>query len=275
MLRRLKLRPSLRRRRHAAALSGLLAVLAGCSSGDWRTASHDAVGLAPDPARHREPIVQVYAARAWGWRKYFGVHTWIAVKPADAKAYTVYEVVGWQLRWSDSAVVIGARAADGRWYGAAPELLADRRGAGVDALIARIDQAARSYPWAGEYTVWPGPNSNTFTAWVLRQVPELRADLPPTAIGKDYLGKAARARAPSGSGGQLTLFGLLGVTLSSVEGIEINLLGLDFGVDPWPPALRLPFAGRLGFSDTVTVPPDPASVSVPVASPEGERSLSK
>src|SRR5437762_11170975 len=39
--------------------------------GDWRTATHRSVGLAPDPAIHREAIVQVYAGRAFGWRGAF------------------------------------------------------------------------------------------------------------------------------------------------------------------------------------------------------------
>ena len=79
-------------------------------------------------------------------------------------------------------------------------------------------------------------------------MPELRADLPPTAIGKDYLGASVLGSAPSGSGLQLSLAGLFAVTASSVEGLELNLFGLTFGVDPWPPALKLPVAGRLGAS---------------------------
>jgi len=240
------------RRWLSGAMVGVLslALIVGCAGtgDDWRTASHEPAGLAPDPAVAPEAIVQVYAARAFGWRKYFGVHTWIAVKPANAAAYTVYEVIGWNLRWSGSVVSIGARAPDARWYGAVPEVLAEKRGPDAAALIERIDQAARSYPWAREYTVWPGPNSNTFTAWVARAVPELRADLPPTAIGKDYRGGQVFGSAPSGSGGQVSLYGLLGATASSVEGLEVNVLGLSFGIDPWPVALRLPLAGRVGFS---------------------------
>jgi hypothetical protein len=116
----------------------------------------------------------------------------------------------------------------------------------VDGLIARIDRAARDYPHAGEYSMWPGPNSNTFTAWVARAVPELAVDLPPTAIGKDYNGGRIVSPAPSGSGVQFSLFGLLGVTASRVEGFEINVLGLTFGLDPFSPALKLPLIGRLG-----------------------------
>ncbi|MGH8642777.1 MAG: DUF3750 domain-containing protein [Burkholderiales bacterium] len=230
---------------------GLL-VRASALSSDWRTASREPVGLAPDPAATPEAVVQVYAARAVSWRGYFGVHSWIAVKPADAQTYTVYEVIGWRLRYSDSALAIRNRGPDERWFGAAPELLAERRGPGAEALIARIDRAAREYPYAAEYSVWPGPNSNTFTAWIARAVPELEIDLPPTAIGKDYLRDRLIATAPSGSGFQVSLIGLLGFTASGVEGLEINVLGLSFGFHPLRPAIKLPIVGRLGVTTTAT-----------------------
>jgi len=215
---------------------------------DWRNASREPVGLAPDPAATSQAVVQAYAARTWGWRGYFGVHTWIAVKPSGARTYTVYEVIGWRLRREDSALAIRSRVPDERWFGNAPALIADKRGPEAQALIGRIDRAARAYPYAAEYTLWPGPNSNTFTAWVGRAVPELGLDLPPTAIGKDYLGDRLVAAAPSGSGVQFSLFGLLGATASGVEGFEVNVLGLTFGFDPFSPAIKLPLIGRLGPS---------------------------
>ena len=226
----------------------LFALLVGRSviAQDWRTASHEPVGLAPDPAATPEAVVQVYGARTWGWRGSFGVHTWVAVKPANAKAYTVYEVIGWRLRWADSVVAIHARAADARWYGSAPELYSDRRGGEAENLIPRIDAAARAYPHAREYSAWPGPNSNPFTAWITRAVPELGVDLPPTAIGKDYLSDGLVGSAPSGSGVQFSLGGLFALTASGVEGLEVNLLGLTFGINPFDPALKLPLVGRLG-----------------------------
>jgi hypothetical protein len=248
------------RMRRAAAFSALLGLLAlamaSVTAKDWRTASSEPVGLAPDPAATSEAVVQFYAARTWGFRGNFAVHTWVAVKPANAPAYTVYEVIGWKLRWSESALSVGRRAPDARWYGNAPELIAERRGAGVEALIERIDRAARDYPYAAEYTMWPGPNSNTFTAWVARAVPELRVDLPPTAIGKDYLGARLFDSAPSGSGMQFSLAGLLALTASGVEGLELNVLGLTFGINPFDPALKLPVFGRLGSSRAHAAPQD-------------------
>jgi hypothetical protein len=222
----------------------LAAIGITATGSDWRTASREPVGLAPDPVLVKEAVVQVYGARAVGVKGLFGVHTWVAVKPTDAPEYTVYEVIGWRLRWGGSSVVVRQRAPDGRWFGAAPELYADKRGPGVDALIERIEQAVRTYPYADEYRTWPGPNSNTFTAWVAQAVPELEVDLPATAIGKNYLGSAIFAAAPSGSGFQMSLAGLLGVSASLVDGVEFNVLGLAFGVSP--NGLKLPIVGRIG-----------------------------
>lgn len=214
---------------------------------DWRSASRAPTGLAPVPAETPEPVVQVYAARAVRWRGYFGVHTWIGVKPAGAAQYTVYEVNGWRLRRTGSSVVTSNRSPDARWFGNAPTLLVDKRGDGVAALIERIEAAVRAYPYAGTYHVWPGPNSNTFTASVLREVPELKADLPATAIGKDYLGGKFFAKTPSGTGWQVSALGVLGVLASVEEGLEVNVLGLTFGIDPLDLALKLPVAGRVGW----------------------------
>jgi hypothetical protein len=228
-----------------AATAFVIAAAASCmSTSDWRSASRAPVGLAPDPTVLKEAVVQVYGARTFGAKGLFGVHTWVAVKPTDATQWTVYEVIGWQLRWSPSVVAVHTRTPDGRWFGAVPELYVDKRGPGVDQLIERIDKAAAEYPYSTEYRVWPGPNSNTFTAWIARAVPELQIDLPATAIGKDYLGSSIVGTAPSGSGVQLSLLGLLGVAVSKVDGFELNILGLNFGVSPH--GLKLPLVGRIG-----------------------------
>lgn len=188
--------------------------------------------------------MQVYGARTLGTKGLFGVHTWVAVKPAHATEWTVYEVIGWRLGRAPTVVVVRSRAPDGRWFGAEPELYAERRGADVGPLIERIEKAVKSYPYASEYRLWPGPNSNTFTAWIARAVPELEIDLPATAIGKDYLGSSIVGTAPSGSGFQLSLAGLLGVAVSAVDGVEFNVLGLNFGVSP--SGVKLPLIGRIG-----------------------------
>src|SRR3546814_15268993 len=72
--------------------------------------------------------------------------------------------------------------------------------------------------------------------------------LPPTAIGKDWRGTGRLlAPAPSGTGWQVSLFGLAGVTVAMREGLELNLLGLTIGIDILHPAVKLPGLGRLGL----------------------------
>lgn len=234
-----------------ALLTGPLAVVASGRvdlSSQWRSATRDTTGQAPDPALEPAAVVQVYGARTVRWRGAFGIHTWIAVKRAGAPEYTTYQVLGWRAyRGGRSVDVRRGTVPDAHWFGEFPDLLAERRGPGVDALIDRIETAVAAYPWADRYRVWPGPNSNTFIAHIARQVPELRLDLPSTAIGKDYLGTSTFfASTPSGTGWQVSAFGLLGASLAVEEGVELNLLGLAVGIDLNDLALRLPGIGSVG-----------------------------
>lgn len=214
----------------------------------WATAPRHSAGIAPDPAQLVDfAIVQVYAAPTYGWRGNFAVHPWIIYKRRGATVYTRYDVVGWR---APQVVQRNYALPDGLWYGASPELLVAHRGAGVEGMIDDIEAAVASYPHAHEYRSYPGPNSNTFMAHIGRQVPALKLDLPANAIGKDFRPLLSPVGvSSSGSGFQISLLGLLGVSLGLQEGLEFNLLGLNFGIDLNAPALRLPFLGRLGFRD--------------------------
>lgn len=236
-----------------ATLAVLLAgpaLLAAASLGDepasWRTASRDSAGIAPAPSDAPEAVIQVYGARTWGWRGYFAVHTWIATKEAGADHYRVHEVTGWR------HYVVNSRPdlPDRRWYGATPELYADLRGPDAARLIPAIEKAVAAYPYATEYTAWPGPNSNTFTAWVIRETPGLDVALPNNAIGKDYLGDRLAASVPGGTGYQISLGGYFGILAGVREGLELNLLGLSVGVNPLALGLKLPGIGELALRST-------------------------
>ncbi len=238
--------------RRSLLLLVLVAVAGSCTAvrdrGDLWRARHDSSHQAPDPATTPEPVIQVYAARARGWRGIFGVHTWIAVKREGATSYTRYEVMGWGVDRGLPAVRVNRAGPDDYWFGERPEKLVDLRGPGIADAITKVETAVAAYPYPTTYRLWPGPNSNTFTASIARAVPELRLDLPPTAIGKDYLpgGALASLATPGGLGVQLSLLGLGGILVGREEGLELNVLGLTFGVDLKGPALKLPLAGRLG-----------------------------
>ena len=213
---------------------------------NWYEVNRDSAGLSPEPEAHPEAVVQVFAARAFRWRGVFAVHSWIAVKEADATRYRVYEVT----RWRGGRVASGFGTPDRNWFGNAPKLLFDARGDQAARLIDGIAQAAERYPHNGAYAVWPGPNSNTFVAWLIREVPGLDAALPPTAVGKDYLSGAWFAPMPSGTGYQVSVNGVIGIGVARVEGLEVNVLGLVMGVDPLGLAVKLPGLGHIGLLDS-------------------------
>lgn len=142
---------------------------------------------APDPLVFREPVIQVYGANVWGWRGRFAIHTWLAIKPQDAANYTIYEVIGWRLRRTGSALRVSRGNPARAWFGSPAILLHDVRGNDAAELVERTLAAVDSYPFEGEYTMWPGPNSNSFVAWLALEVPELGLDLPAKAIGQTWM----------------------------------------------------------------------------------------
>jgi hypothetical protein len=166
----------------------ILLSLSACSTNkDWRTASRESAGIAPDPAANSEAIVQVYGADAWGWRGWFAIHTWVSVKRSGENEYTVYDVVGWRSYRGVSVVAARHDIPDRYWYGSKPILISEHRGKGVDTMIDQIKQAVADYPWKNEYHAFPGPNSNTFVAWIGKRVPALKLELPFSAIGSGYV----------------------------------------------------------------------------------------
>lgn len=230
----LSLATSLRRDTHPGVASGQ----------GWWAARQTSSDQAPDPRRLvNTAIVQVYDAPTYGWRGKVAVHPWIIFKRAGETGYTRYEVTEWG---SGEKIRRNRHGADDYWFGARPTLLVDQRGPAAEALIPQIEKAIASYPWKNTYHAYPGPNSNTFLAHIGRNVPALHLNLPANAIGKDYRALIDPiGLPPSGCGIQFSLMGLVGFNAGPVEGVEINLLGLDMGVQLTPLALRLPFVGTL------------------------------
>src|SRR4051812_27396420 len=135
--------------------------LLGDRSVDWQSADRSSAGLLPEAADHPQALVRVFAARTVRWRGIFAVHTWIVVKERDAKRYTRYDYTAWGM-----PIRVNGFAADGRWFGDMPQVIAAADGAAAAAMIPKIHAAVESYKLRsyGDYRAWPGPNSNTFVA---------------------------------------------------------------------------------------------------------------
>jgi hypothetical protein len=212
----------------------------------FRDADWSSVGMLPPATADRDARLLVFTGRTGRWKGIFSLHSWVVFKPANATTWSRYDVVGW-----GQPVRSNGWAPDGRWFGDIPVVLLDVRGAQAEALIPKVKAAIAEYGYNqfGDYRMWPGPNSNTFVATVLRAVPELETTLPPNAVGKDFRPYPYVGLTDSRTGVEASLFGLLGFKLGWVEGVEVNFLGLVAGLDLRHPGIKLPGFGRIGIDD--------------------------
>ena len=224
---------------------------AGERAGSWYDADWSSARLLAPAAADPGARIIVFSGRAGRWKGIFAVHSWIVLKPENARSYTRYDLTGF-----GRPLHVNGWAADARWFGNTPEVVADIRGPAAAAAIPKIRAAIAAYPFPNlaDYRLWPGPNSNTFVAHVLRAAPELDVALPPEAIGKDFRADGTLfGLTGSGTGVEASLWGLLGLKLGWVEGLEVNLLSLVAGLDIRRPAVKLPGFGRIGIeSSTAT-----------------------
>ena len=185
------------------------------------------------------------------------MHSWIVLKRRNASQWTRYDVVGW-----GTPLRTNNWAPDARWFGNRPKVVVDLKGKEAEALVPKVEAAVKNYQFRhrGDYRMWPGPNSNSFVATVLRAVPEIGVALPPNAIGRDFRPHPYFGLTDTRTGIEASLWGVLGAKLAVVEGLEINVLGLVAGLDLRKPAVKLPGFGRVGFDgDTALAAPAPAN----------------
>lgn len=228
-----------------------LIFLSSCAqTNDWRTATKESANIAPLPDVEKEAVVQVYAAKTVSWRGNFSVHSWVAIKEKNASEYTTFHVIGWRSQRGLGTIRAEKDLPDRHWFGAKPELISSTIGIKAEEMIPQIFLAVKNYPYPNQYRAWPGPNSNTFVSHIIRSVPGMGVELPPNAIGKDWINDAQiLGWSETKTGVQFSLLGALGMTLGLAEGVEVNLLGLSFGLDFYRPALKLPMIGRVGMKD--------------------------
>ncbi|MFT7141082.1 MAG: hypothetical protein ACI9B8_003515 [Sulfitobacter sp.] len=143
------------------------------------------VGLTP--AKISGASIRVYGANVWGFRGYFAIHTWIATRSVGEQRYRIHQVIGWRLRRTGTALTYHEGDPNTPWFGNDAILLHELTGADAEAAIPAVRKAIKSYPFAKTYTMFPGPNSNSFTEWVAQEVPELGLQLPAKAIGRLWM----------------------------------------------------------------------------------------
>lgn len=210
----------------------------------WSEANWGSSGLLPQATDSEEAAIYVFSAMTGGLKGAIASHAWIVTKEKGGE-YQRYDKVGW-----GSPIRRNHRAPDAFWYSNPPRLVVEIKGAEAERLIPKVEAAIKAYPYGqpGGYRIYPGPNSNTFVANVLREVPELGAVLPPDAVGRDYLPDGGFfALDEDGRDLHVSLGGYAGLAIGARSGFEVNFLGLVAGIDIARPALKVPGFGAIGF----------------------------
>ncbi|MFN6984967.1 MAG: DUF3750 domain-containing protein, partial [Rhizobium oryzihabitans] len=134
----------------------------------WRDARWSSSGALPQADADGEAAVYVFSAMTGGFKGSVASHAWIVLKKPGATAYDRYDKVGW-----GTPIRRNGYAADAFWYSNTPRQVVAIHGAEAEKLIPKIEKAIADYPYGkpGGYRIYPGPNSNTFVAHVLRSVP--------------------------------------------------------------------------------------------------------
>lgn len=231
-----------------AGLSALLWTI-GEHPGTWRDADWTSAKLLPAPGATSEAAVYVLSARTGGLKGSVSEHSWIVLKDAGAQTYERWDKVGW-----GKPIRRNGYPADGRWYSNEPRIVFARFGGDAEALLPAFRSAIASYPYAaaGGYRIFPGPNSNTFVAHVLRHVPGLSTTLSPVAVGRDYPSEGRLLFYDADREDlRLSLYGYAGAVVGLGSGLEFNLFGLVAGIDPLRLAVKIPAFG------TYALRPDP------------------
>lgn len=127
----------------------------------------------------------------------FAVHSWIMTSnKGKLKRWDVFDVKnGKGKRW-------GYVYLNGKKFSAGGNIYEDKEYPKYDSKIIRIiegeenslaqkiikftDKHAKEYPMRNKYVRYPGPNSNTFTQWIINKFPETKWKLPWNAFGKNY-----------------------------------------------------------------------------------------
>ena len=105
------------------------------------------------------------------WYSQFAEHGWFDVRDQDG--WTRVEVMNRSSGVQVAEIDLDAARADTRFGGRTVHVHAVYTGEAARVMVPVLLERAPAYPWVDDYAPWPGPNSNTFAAWLSREVPGL------------------------------------------------------------------------------------------------------
>ncbi len=207
----------------------------------WRDANWASAQLLKQPQQDGAEVY-LMSARTGGMKGALATHSWIVLKREGEARYERYDKVGW-----GQPVRRNAFVADGNWYSNPPKIVWQAEGTTARELMPSIDAAivAYQYQQTGDYGIWPGPNSNSFVAHVVRSVPGFASDLPAEAVGRDFPKDKRWIWRDAAGTWRASLGGYAGLSIGGTAGFEMNFLGLVTGFDWRRGEIKLPGFGSM------------------------------
>lgn len=226
--------------RIAAALLLVLSACATISPTYVPQADIDMVVVKAVRLPDSEPWYSQFATHCWIELHQQGAEEWLRIEAnTDPRAEKIHpSIANHNVRWGRDVEVIAV-------------FLLDEAKAQIPLLIEAAEHHAKDF----HYRAYPGPNSNTYVARILDDIPGMDVELPHNAVGKDYTTTIHAGLTNSRDGLHLDI-PFLGASLGYQQGAEIHLIGLTAGIGLWPPALKIPFLPRIGFSPGLTRLPE-------------------
>lgn len=180
-------------------------------------------------------VKDVRIPKGMPWYSRFATHSYVDFRSKPSEPWQRIEIVN-----KDSGLILEPVSeeevhASSRW-GNPVHLVSQSKHDG-QVLASQITAFGKGYNDT-VYKAWPGPNSNTFTDGLLREVDGLSGVLEHNGVGKDA---SWRAGTTAGGTGLEIQSPLLGAEAGLKEGLNINFMGLTAGIGVWPPAIKLPF----------------------------------
>lgn len=206
----------------------------------WNGEDCSATGLLPDPASRPDAGIYLLSARTSGLKGALASHSWIVIRKPGSRIYERYDKMGWgEVIWKDGF------PADGLWFSNEPVIDQALEGPAAARLIPAVEAAIASYPFAveGSYCAWPGPNSNSFIAHVLRAAPEI-GRMPATAVGRDFHPRSMVGWHAGHRSFEVNLRGYLGLAVGRTH-LEVRILGLVGGIDLSTRSVLVPAVGAM------------------------------
>ncbi len=144
------------------------------------------------PLSLTEEMIYIMHSKLYSWRGAIAYHSWVSVV---TDSYTNYEIIDNEdlakhlnidcIENPNNLTFKNNRTADNLWFGNYP-IVGFKYHAADKSIGERLEHNFKEYPYKEKYRSIPGPNSNSYVSYLIRNISELNYTLPLKALGRNF-----------------------------------------------------------------------------------------